>query len=782
MASNRKVKRKTRRGERGGQSEGSPKRPTPSPREHNRGEIAPWPVRARLPLWKKLLYSFSVTIAFFLLLELALAVVGVHPILYDRDPFVGFTSRRPLYVETTESGSGTEMVTASNKLHLFNPQRFRKQKPSGVYRIFCLGGSTTYGRPYDDTTSFCGWLREFLPEADPSRQWEVINAGGISYASYRVAILAEELQQYEPDLMIIYSGQNEFLERRTYDRLIRTPRAVRGLGAIANQTRTSAVVRRIMDSCRHRNSPADGTPDTLEAEVNALLDDSVGPVAYHRDDKLQQQVLDHYRFNLARMVDIARSAGAEVVLVTPASNLRDCAPFKSEHGSGLNEAERQRWQAHFDLASRALVDGQASDAIADIESALTIDPRYAQLHYLHGRALYELGRHDEAKVAFEHARDEDVCPLRALGPMRAIVDEVAADRDVALVDFAALVESRSDHGIPGDDLFLDHVHPTIDGNQLLARSILDEMIRQRIVDPAPGWGDETAERVARRLKGSLDHHAHGVALRNLSKVLAWAGKYEEAGKLAEQATTLAPNDAKAYFQMAVCLEKVGETERAIAVYRHAFKLRLAQRDAGVLPDDTNTHFRIGVYAAKAGEIDEAVAAYRRALELQPDLAKAQTNLGLLLQRSERVGLAIDNYQHVLANDADNYNAQFNLAVAYLKDGKLDLAAEHCRRAIEVNPRYPDAYVVRATALANLGKLDEAADNLEKAIQVDPSNAVAHFRLGTLRVSLGNRKEALQLFERAIELDPGNAAARASLAELRRRDNRRLSAFQPNELR
>jgi hypothetical protein len=46
-----------------------------------------------------------------------------------------------------------------------------------------MGGSTVYGRPYDDTTSFPGWLRELLPVADLTSNWEVINTGGESYAN-----------------------------------------------------------------------------------------------------------------------------------------------------------------------------------------------------------------------------------------------------------------------------------------------------------------------------------------------------------------------------------------------------------------------------------------------------------------------------------------------------------------------------------------------------------------------------------------------------------------------
>jgi len=151
-------------------------------------------------------------ILFFLLLEGALALAGLNPGLYEEDPLVGFSSRIPLFVEN-EQRKGV-LSTARNKLSLFNPQHFVRKKPPEAYRIFCLGGSTTYGRPYGHATSFCGWLRALLPVADPSRRWQLINAGGISYASYRVAALMEELVDYDPDLFIVYSGHNEFLERR----------------------------------------------------------------------------------------------------------------------------------------------------------------------------------------------------------------------------------------------------------------------------------------------------------------------------------------------------------------------------------------------------------------------------------------------------------------------------------------------------------------------------------------------------------------------------------------
>src|SRR5205823_6093171 len=181
-----------------------------------------------------------------------------------------------------------------------------------------------------------------------------------------------------------------------------------------------------------------------------------------RDEPLKEKVIDHFRFNTARMVEIARSVGARVIFVTPASNLRDCAPFKSENKSGLSEEDYRRWQLLFKNALAAPPDGQWEPALAKVDQALALDDRYAHLHYLRGRMLWELKRFDEAKAALVRALDEDVCPLRALTSMVNIVREVGARDCVPVVDFVKRIEELSEHGAPGNDWFLDHVHPTIE--------------------------------------------------------------------------------------------------------------------------------------------------------------------------------------------------------------------------------------------------------------------------------------------------------------------------------
>ena len=158
---------------------------------------------------KNVLFTFIIVTGFFGASELILASMGVTPVLLTDDPFVGFAENVPQFVETTAADGSVILRTANNKRGLFNYQEFPKEKAGNGYRIFCMGGSTTYGRPYYDKVSFCGWLREYLKAADPLRNWEVINAGGISFASYRVAKLMAELKHYQPDLFIVYSGDRK---------------------------------------------------------------------------------------------------------------------------------------------------------------------------------------------------------------------------------------------------------------------------------------------------------------------------------------------------------------------------------------------------------------------------------------------------------------------------------------------------------------------------------------------------------------------------------------------
>ena len=714
------------------------------------GNRQPPPVPLRLPVWKKAFFGLLVTVLVFVAAELLLLAFGVRPLAYDEDPYVGFSAQLPLFVDQTEPDGPPMMVTAVNKQHLFNRQQFVRDKPAGVYRIFCMGGSTSYGRPYDDRTSFCGWLRELLPVADPSREWEVINAGGISYASYRVALLMEELIQYEPDLFVIYSGQNEFLERRTYEGIIQMPASVRGLGGLLSRTRTYTAFKQL----------AHGAPRSKQAlpqEVETLLDDTLGPDDFHRDDGFHEQVLAHYRYNLARMIDIARSVSARVILVLPASNLRDCSPFKSQHVAGLSAPQLQRWEDLYQTSEQDYDNSQWTDALAKLDEAQKIDPRHAELHYLRGRVLYALGRYPDAKAALQRARDEDVCPLRALSPMGQIVKDVATEREVPLVDFDALVEDRAEHGIPGDDLFLDHVHPTIEGNRLLALELLTVMVRAGAVQTAASWGPKTIQAVKKRVEDSLDEKAHGIALRGLSMVLGWAGKHEEARKLAARAAQMVPEDAEAHFRAGASAQQLEHFEEAAQFYQQALAMD---------PDHPQAHNKLGTLLHRKGDLNQALQHFQRAVQLLPDFADALNNLGVMMENQGKLVEAQMYYEGAVRAKPNNPQARYNLGGLFERQRKIPEAIEQYRTAIRLKPNSVEGHNNLGLVLERQGNLDEALTHYQHAIRLKPNYPEAHANIGVVYLRRRNPAKAIEQFERALSIDPEYEYAREGIKRAR----------------
>jgi len=644
-----------------------------------------------IPLTRKLLFSAVTTAIVLAAVEIILTVAGVKPLFFE-DPFLGFASGNPLFREVQQPDGSIVYSTSPNKLSFFNDQSFARTKDPESVRIFCLGGSTTVGRPYDDKTSFAGWLREFTAAADPNRKYEVINAGGISYASYRIARLMNELVEYEPDIFIVYTGHNEFLENQTYGSIREIPDSVRNTASRLSRTRIYSAIHRLLNSPSRSDVVQPGNNSAiLPAEVRAVLDRTVGPESYHRDDKLQSRVISHFSITLHRIIDIAEHVGAEIIFVEPASNLKDCHPFKSQFRSGLSEIDRKALQQFIDQATKAADSGELKTELRAYDKAIEIDDRVAQLHFDKARVLLKLDRFAEAKAAFIQARDEDICPLRALSTIQTRIHDVTRERGVTLIPFAAEVDARSPHGIPGAELFLDHVHPTIQGHQLIAELLLDELINRQIIHPSPTWGDDSRNQVVERVTNSVDQRDHAVALRNLSNVLGWAGKYEEADRLAIQAVELLPDDPVAQFHAGLAETRRANFEQAISYFKATLKLNPSH------PDACNN---IGDAYFQLDDLENAARYFKQAIQLTPGFAAAYNNLG----------------------------------VVHFRQGDLHEAETCLKIALQIEPDRVDSMLTLSSVYLEAGYATEARKYLEQAVLLRPNDATARERLDQLMKS------------------------------------------------
>lgn len=524
-------------------------------------------------------------------LEAALRLFGLGRPADRPDPFAGFNGNAPLFER-----QGAVYRTARARAPFIAFQEFPAEKPSGSFRIFCFGGSTVYGHPYTGETAFPKWLELELAARDPARSWQAINCGGVSYASYRIAPMVREVLRYQPDLVILATGHNEFLEDRTYHALKTRSALWSWLQRTAYSLHTVGLAREWL----HRGgapafSPAAVTAAAAELgpHINTRLDYASGYASYRRDETWWQNVAAQYDESVRQIVADCRAAHVPVLLVRLGSNLRDCPPYKSEHRPNLAPGAEADWQAAFDLATTA----EKTDlprALRHYQDAAAIDADYALLNFRLARVLDRLGRSAEALPYFEKAKDADICPLRITAPLEQALLRIAAETDTPLVDAASLIAARSPGGIPGNDWYVDHVHPTIGGHQLIARALAAQFAARGWLTRSAEWPEDHRTAAYTRQFAAL-----GPAyLADGKRRLAWLEDWAKRQRLAAETV---PADAAGFARLAFRHLDLGDAAAASAALREALR-----REAGVA-DAVRAHAH---QLTAAGRAENAAALLR----------------------------------------------------------------------------------------------------------------------------------------------------------------------------
>ncbi|MEM8932650.1 MAG: tetratricopeptide repeat protein [Acidobacteriota bacterium] len=690
------------------------------------------------------------------------------------DPYVGFDASTSLFVRSDVDGRSV-FTTRPEKLRFFNHQSFAAEKAPDTYRVFTLGGSTVAGRPYDDRVAFGSWLERWLDQAEPDRRHEVVNAGAISYASYRVARLMEELVDYQPDLFVVLTGHNEFLEERTYRELRAETTTRQTLRSGLARLRLARLAWAALDDPA---GDAEARPATvLSDDVETRLDVWTGLQAYERDDTLRNGVIEHFELNLRRMIALAREHDIDLVLVTPASNLRDFSPFKSSRGSALDDEQAARADRLLDDGLAHLAAERPSEAVTTLREASALDPDHAETWYRLGHALLAVEATDDARRALEQARETDIAPLRAIRPLVDAVRRIASERDVPLIDlppiFAAESRRRGGDGIPGDDLFLDHVHPTIEMHALIAEEILLDLAASGRVATV---GDADARRATLdAVVASLDHTYHARRDLNLAKVLGWAGKLEEAEAPLLRAREHLDGDGDFHLTLGTLWQKTGRLDDAATELAAAIRL---------MPDHPEAHFNLGVVLGRLGHSDDAITILERAKLLRDgNYPEAEYNLAMLHRSAGRFPQAILGFFDLLeAVDDPRRRAEIRveLAIALAQDNRFDEAVEQIDTALVEAPDSVDAHYARGRLTAATGRRDEAVDAYRRALDVDPDHVLTLNNLALLVAGQGQFDAAREYLERAIAAEPSSADAFLNLGVVHDQSGRPAEAVRAVE--
>jgi lysophospholipase L1-like esterase len=339
---------------------------------------------------------------------------------------LGFTPESRLFV--IEEGSKERVRTNEAKRQAFIDQSLSLVPEDRVFRMAVLGGSSVL-QLQAELKGLSSALEKL--EHPGYERVEVVNAGGNSYGSQRLIPILAELLKLQVQLVVIYSGHNEFEEVEQLQ--------LAGLDSVGFQRTLAklAIYRRIRDWVQHwqlsalRSEHNDRilkrhTPDHARAWKHPFTEEDAG------------ERMAAFEQNLQRMVLMARGYGVPVVLATVPSNL--VSPY-------LPKRALQRYQVVF----KRLEAGRYKDALSLGRLVLAASP----------------GRHQSS--------DQE----------NSVIRDVARENLVPLADVEAAVIAVEPHGVPGESLFADHCHLNQAGRELWLKTLLPVVAENYIAIPKP---------------------------------------------------------------------------------------------------------------------------------------------------------------------------------------------------------------------------------------------------------------------------------------------------------
>jgi tetratricopeptide (TPR) repeat protein len=672
-----------------------------------------------------------------------------------------------------------------------------KVKDNNTVRVIVFGESAAQGDP-QPPFGLPRMLQAMLELRYPGTRFEVINAAMVAINSNVVLPIARDCAAANADIWVIYMGNNEvvgpfgagtvFGQQTPPLCLIRADLALKStrLGELLD-----SLIRAI-----HPPSPDQNQWGGMEMFLNKQVS---------ADDPRMNVVYSHFARNLADIIRLGRNAGAGIVVSTVAVNLRDCAPFASAHRAGLSVADKEKWDSLYQSGIAAQTAGHFQEAGEAFRAAAQIDNDFADLRFRQGCCALALGQTTEAQKQFVAARDLDCLRFRCDSRLNDLIRKTVSNENdprIALADAEQSFAAHSENGLPGNDLFYEHVHLTFEGNYLLALTIapkVEALLPGTMAAQVPAsrpwpseadcarrlaWSDWDKEQALAEISSRLDrppftgwinHEAEvakmNVALQKLIPAVQPSG-IQAAEELCAQALDSVPDDPLVREQLAVLEQSSGDLTDAMLN---------AQRAVEILPSDSEGWSQLGTILAEERSYNAAAAAFRRAFQLNPQSLWALKNLAQALNDLGRPKQAIVEYKHALRLNPHFGPAWLGLGEIYDKMGDKTAAGNCYQKALSNRVRNGQELETLARFCESRGWREAAATNFDEAIQLSPGDAALCLEAGQNLEALNRHADAEKLFSDAVKLSPDLLQARFLYGlELGRQGNAAAAAGQFRE--
>jgi tetratricopeptide (TPR) repeat protein len=529
---------------------------------------------------------------------------------------------------------------------------FLVTKPAHGFRIFVMGESAAAGFPYLANGAFSNVLGDALQDVLPTDTVEVVNLGIAATNSYTIADLAPEVIAQRPDAILIYAGHNEYygaLGAGSTETLGAVPAFVR-LYLRLQRFKTFLLLRNVATNVlafAHGESPL-ASPDPHPSRMETVVRDqriTLGGRVYERGKR-------QFESNLLVAVGAFRRAGVPVFIGSTPSNLRDQRPFGSVASPRDSSAA-----AIFDSASGTLARGDTAGA----------------------RSL------------FARARDLDLIRFRAPGEFREVIKSVAARTGAHYVPSEEAFDSAARYGIPGQDLFLEHVHPNAGGYLLLGRTYFEALKRAGLLTKAnlgrlAAWDDYARRMDLTALDNRIVYHTVKTITTRwpflpLNAQQNYRGTYQPTDftdSLAFEVSMGTVHWAQAKVATARRFAARGQIDSAIAEYAGLIR-REPHSEAG---------YRLaGAALLDAKQPERARPYLEKSYGIEPTPFTAYA-LGVFARQSGDPQRAIALLEQSLSLSPNSPLTLYQLAITYAVAHDMDHARATAARLAVVNPQYP----------------------------------------------------------------------------------------------
>lgn len=341
----------------------------------------------------------------------------------------------------------------------------------------------------------------------------------------------------------------------------------------------------------------------------------------------------------------------------------------------------------YDKAFALLQKGQASEALAEIDTALASEPNDPSLNNLRGLVAAQLGHTGEAEASFRKVIR--LLPHAAMGynNLAALLWQSGRYVEAAISFRQALTEE------PHNFTALVGLGTTLSATQKYgeAAAYLEKAWSSRPGDFQAGYElgrallelkrPVAAQRVLTKLSPPQDSAVAAKFYALLAGVADQLGDRLGASRYYRRAYELSPQSFEIY--LALVRTALGTRDK-----------QEAQLPPPPAPLSAEQHFSLGILFASSGDYSAAISHFQQTLQLQPT----------------------------------SYSASYNLALAYKQAGSSQAAIELLERALERQPT-AELYSLLASVEEEAGRYVEASRHYQQAVDLDPDNEQYYFDLG-----------------------------------------------------